>query len=56
MITKYHFVIIKWKPLRGNPSIKTKVIILIRERSELSEAKRRRRHDRQIVERSEILR
>jgi hypothetical protein len=33
---------------------KIKVLILIRERSELSEAKRRRRHDRQIVERSEM--
>jgi len=30
----------KMKPLRGNPLIKTKVIILICERSELSEAKR----------------
>ena len=39
----------KMKPLRGNPSIKTKVLILICERSELSEAKRRRRHDRRSL-------
>jgi hypothetical protein len=31
----------KMKPLCGNPVIKIKVIIIIRERSELSEAKRR---------------